>query len=339
MTILVTGNLGYVGSVLTTFLAKNGLQISGLDSGLFMNCTTDNIQDIRTNLKDIRDVEISDLNNIKSIIHLASLSNDPLGEVDQSVTHEINFNATSRLAMIAKNCGVKKFIFISTQSVYGYSSSNELLDELGPALNPQTAYAKSKRLAEEDLLNVAAKNFQIIILRPSTVFGWSPRLRTDIVFNNLLANGFFNKKIEIHSDGTPWRPVVHIKDLCRSIYFALLADFDKEIFNIGMMNGNYQIKELAEIAANSLNVKNIYFNTENIVDSRSYRVNFERAYSHLKFRANTSLETGAAEIIEKLVGGNFVKNDFLGARTTRLKHLNNLITEGVISDDLRFKRI
>lgn len=132
---------------------------------------------------------------------------------------------------------------------------------------------------------------------------------------------------------------MHIKDLCRSIYLALLADFDKEIFNIGMMNGNYQIKELAEIAANSLNIENIYYNTENIVDSRSYRVNFKKAYSHLKFRANTNLDIGAAEIIEKLMGGNFVKNDFLGARTTRLKHLNNLITEGVISDDLRFKRV
>ena len=186
MTTLITGNLGYIGSVLGNYLLSNGFKVGGLDSGFFQNNTIDDCIDIETNMKDIRDIIPNDLNGVKSIVHLAALSNDPLGEFDRSLTFEINYEAAINLAKMAKSLGVKKFIFVSTQSIYGYSNSDKELEEDNSVKNPQTAYAESKWLAEQEILRLTSTTFQVLALRPSTVFGWSPRLRTDIVFNSLL---------------------------------------------------------------------------------------------------------------------------------------------------------
>lgn len=337
MSILVTGNLGYVGSVLTEYLQQKGLNIRGIDSGFFKDCITDKLRSPNTLLKDVRDIEPGDISEIECIIHLAALSNDPLGELDSALTFQINFEASARLATIAKSKGVKKFIFVSTQSVYGFADSKILMKEDSTNINPQTAYAKSKWLAEKFIRDLADSNFKVIVLRPSTVFGWSPRLRTDIVFNNLLSNGYFDGRIDIHSDGNPWRPVVHVLDLSKAIFLSLRLNSEFEVFNIGMLNGNYQVKDLAKIAAQNLSLNSINFNTENIVDSRSYRVDFEKSKSILGFHSDINLDQGANEIINKLRTEKFNKNEFLGEKTIRIAKIKNLLARGEIDTSLRFK--
>ena len=335
MTTLITGNLGYIGSVLGNYLLSNGFKVGGLDSGFFQNNTIDDCIDIETNMKDIRDIIPNDLNGVKSIVHLAALSNDPLGEFDRSLTFEINYEAAINLAKMAKSLGVKKFIFVSTQSIYGYSNSDKELEEDNSVKNPQTAYAESKWLAEQEILRLSSTTFQVLALRPSTVFGWSPRLRTDIVFNNLLTTGYFSKKISVHSDGLPWRPIIHILDVCRAIKLALESTLTGEALNLGIIGGNYRVKELATIASKSLSDIPVIFNTENITDSRSYKVNFDKAKKILGFQANITLEDGATEIIKKLSEIDPESDDFF-KRTNRLARLKELLLEKKVKNDLRF---
>jgi nucleoside-diphosphate-sugar epimerase len=335
MTTLITGNLGYIGSVLGNYLLSNGFKVGGLDSGFFQNNTIDDCIDIETNMKDIRDIIPNDLNGVKSIVHLAALSNDPLGEFDRSLTFEINYEAAINLAKMAKSLGVKKFIFVSTQSIYGYSNSDKELEEDNSVKNPQTAYAESKWLAEQEILRLSSTTFQVLALRPSTVFGWSPRLRTDIVFNNLLITGYFSKKISVHSDGLPWRPIIHILDVCRAIKLALESTLTGEALNLGIIGGNYRVKELATIASKSLNDIPVIFNTENITDSRSYKVNFDKAKKILDFQASITLEAGATEIIKKLLELDPESDDFFKS-TNRLARLKELLLEKKVKNDLRF---
>ena len=229
MNILVTGNQGYIGSVLTEILLKeNKYNVIGYDIGYYKDCNLTNAPKLNFQIsKDIRDVNLNDLNDIDAIIHLAALSNDPLCNFDEKITYDINLNATIKIAELAKKNGVSRFVFASTQSLYGISSSNEELDEYNSEKKPVTAYAKTKYLAENALLNLADENFTVCIFRPSTVFGSSPRLRCDIVFNNLLGSAFTSNQIIIKSDGSPWRPVIHIQDVCQ----ALIAGI--KTFNMG----------------------------------------------------------------------------------------------------------
>jgi nucleoside-diphosphate-sugar epimerase len=335
MKTLITGNLGYIGSVLGDYLVTNGFDVIGLDSGFFQECHIEKIVDIETNLKDIRDINESDLAGVENIIHLAALSNDPLGEFDRALTFEINYTAAVNLAKLAKSLSVKRFIFASTQSIYGYSNSEEELQEDNSLKNPQTAYAESKWLAEQEILALADSAFQVLALRPSTVFGWSPRLRTDIVFNNLLTMGFFTKKINVHSDGLPWRPIIHVLDVCRAIKLALESDLTGQSLNLGVIGGNYRVKELAMAASKSLNNIPVIFNTENINDSRSYKVDFNKARQLLQFQASMSLEEGAKEIIDKLSLINESKEIFIN-KTNRLAKLKDLLLKNKVKDDLRF---
>jgi len=336
MKTLITGNLGYIGSVLGEYLVTNGFDVIGLDSGFFQECHIEKIVDIETNLKDIRDINESDLAGVENIIHLAALSNDPLGEFDRALTFEINYLAAVNLAKLAKSLSVKRFIFASTQSIYGYSNSEEELQEDNSLKNPQTAYAESKWLAEQEILALADSAFQVLALRPSTVFGWSPRLRTDIVFNNLLTMGFFTKNINVHSDGLPWRPIVHVLDVCRAIKLALESDLTGQSLNLGVIGGNYRVRELAMAASKSLNNIPVIFNTENITDSRSYKVDFNKARQLLQFQASISLEEGAKEIIDKLSQINESKEIFID-KTNRLAKLKDLLLKNKVEDDLRFK--
>ena len=336
MKILVTGNLGYVGSVLTKFLTDKGLQVVGFDSGFFKECRLDATEDIKTNFKDIRDFSYSDLDSSKVIVHLAALSNDPVGELDKSLTFDINFKATVNCAKIAKENGVKKFIFASTQSIYGYSKSEDELDEDNSLKNPQTAYAESKWLAEQELMKMSNEKFKVIALRPATVFGWSPRLRTDIVFNNLITAGYFTGQINVHSDGLPWRPVIHINDVCKAIHLAINSDCYSQAFNLGIQGGNFRVKELAEVASKSLGNIPILYNTENIVDSRTYKVDFKKATEHLGFNADISLEEGATEIINKLKNKNCNYTNLV-EKTNRLLKLKSLIETNFVTKDLRIK--
>ena len=278
MRVLITGNLGYIGTVLGSYLLDRKFDVRGLDSGFFQGCLLgkENLG-IPTSLKDIRDVEIQDFLNFDAVVHLAALSNDPIGELDEGLTYEINRDAAVKAAQLARKAKVKRFIFVSTQSIYGISESEFELDETADK-NPQTAYARSKWDAEKTILSMADNDFTTVAIRPSTVFGWSSRLRSDIVFNNLLLSGFTKAKIEVHSDGTPWRPILHVSDLSEAIRLSLVADEAKvsgESFNIGKIGGNYTVRQIADAASECLNGISVIFNTETIVDPRSYKVSFQ----------------------------------------------------------------
>jgi nucleoside-diphosphate-sugar epimerase len=339
MKVLVTGSQGYIGTFLVDYLTENALQVSGLDIGYFKDCNLVPITgSVKTKNIDIRDVSKNDVIGFDSIVHLAALSNDPVGELDEKLTFDINYKATVNLAEIAKKVGIKRFIFVSTQSIYGISNTSEELDEYSSVKNPQTAYAKSKWLAEQELKTLENENFEIVYIRPSTVFGWSSRLRTDIVFNNLLLNGLKNGKIEVHSDGSPWRPIVHIRDLANLILTTLLSQKDKvsgKAFNVGVLNGNYTVKQIAEAANSCLPRKiEIIYNTENIIDSRSYKVSFIRAQQELGFNATTSLEHGGRELLNEIKS---LKDDvdIMGNTTNRLLRLRYLQRLGRINKELR----
>ena len=341
MNILVTGSLGYVGTQATYNLELKGYSVVGIDSGYFKACNLVPIsKEVPTVLKDIRDLEISDFKNIDAVIHLAALSNDPIGELDENLTYEINYKAAVRTAELAKAASVKRFVFVSTQSIYGIAQSDSELDEDSSIKNPQTAYAKSKLNAEIEILNMSDSKFTATSLRPSTVFGWGVRLRSDIVFNNLILNGLVHKKIDIHSDGTPWRPIVHVSDLCEAIEICLriLPEvISGESFNIGVAGGNFTVKQLATVAQSALNGIPIKFNTENISDPRSYKVSFTKAEKLLNFRAKILLESGGSELISqsrKLIEQEL---DLLGRKTNRLAQMKFLINEGSLDETLRFR--
>jgi nucleoside-diphosphate-sugar epimerase len=342
MKTLVTGSQGYIGTFLTNFLNENGVQVFGTDIGYYKDCNLTPVDDlVNTKSIDIRDICIDDVVGFDAIVHLAALSNDPVGELDEKLTYEINYKATINLAELAKKAGVKRFVFVSTQSIYGISNTEDELDEYSSVKNPQTAYAKTKWLAEQELKNLEDNDFAITYVRPSTVFGWSPRLRTDIVFNNLLLNGLKYGKIEVHSDGTPWRPIIHINDLSRFILNVLEAPKGKiagKAFNVGVLNGNYTVKQIAEAAQSCLpNSTTITYNTENLVDPRSYKVSFDRAKQELGFIAKTDLINGGKELLLK-INENSKDKDILGKKTNRLSQLIYLIKIGTLDKELRFAK-
>jgi nucleoside-diphosphate-sugar epimerase len=337
----VTGSLGYVGTCTSFNLTLKGYNVFGIDSGFYRECTLVPIdKEVPTVLKDIRDLEISDFKHIDAVIHLAALSNDPIGELDENLTYEINYKAAVRTAELARAANVKRFIFASTQSMYGIAQSDFDLDEDTSIKNPQTAYAKSKYRAEIEILAMSDNYFTTTSLRPSTVFGWGVRLRSDIIYNNLLLNGLVHKRIDVHSDGTPWRPIVHVSDLCEAIEICLRISPDMisgESFNIGVTNGNFTVRQLAEAAKAALNDIPITFNTENIVDPRSYKVSFSKARTVLNFQANTNLKMGGSELItqsRKLLEQGV---DLLDRKTNRLAQIKFLIKEGLLDETLRFK--
>lgn len=343
MKILVTGNLGYVGSVLVPILKNKGHEVRGLDSGYFKDCLlSPSVEANQQVLKDIRDVDSTDVSGIDAIIHLAGLSNDPLGELTPGLTEEINLNGTIKLANLAKAAGVKRFIYASSQSMYGVSETDAELDEDTSKKNPVTAYARTKWEAELELMKLQSDAFTVCAFRPSTVFGASPRLRCDIVFNNLVACAYTTKKIEIKSDGTPWRPVVHVQDVCSAFIAGLEAPksiIAGRAYNVGIPNGNFTVRQLAEAAQKSVPGSTLVFTGEHGNDSRTYRVSFSRILTELKdyFKPEWTLDKGAEELIQFFKKNDFTENDFRGWKTTRLKQLNILRDQNKI--DQKFRKL
>jgi nucleoside-diphosphate-sugar epimerase len=342
MKIFLTGNLGYIGSVFTDILLKKEIDFIGYDVGYYKNCNL-----VKTNLnfkqiiKDIRDIEKKDLENSDYVVHLSALSNDPLGEFSSKITNEINYIATMKLANIAKESGVKRFIYVSSQSMYGISNTENELDEYKSDKNPITEYAKTKWKAELELNKLNSKDFTVVSFRPSTVYGVSPRLRCDIVFNNLVASAYTTGKIEIKSDGRPWRPVVHVKDVCSAILAGLQAPIEiisGKAFNVGIENGNYTVKDLAEVVHKVIPNTQLVFTGEHLHDSRTYKVSFKRILTELKdyYKPQWNLEKGAVELLNFFKKNNFDELQFRGIYTNRLSCLSDLIRNKKINHELRF---
>jgi len=342
MKVLVTGNLGYIGSVLVPILQQKGHEVIGYDIGYYQDCILyDDRTDLKQILKDIRDVSIEDVTGIDAIIHLAALSNDPLGELSPGLTEEINLMGTLKIAELAKKAGVKRFIYSSSQSMYGISTFQGELDEYSSEKNPITSYAITKWDAEVALNKLQTSDFIVTSFRPSTVFGASPRLRCDIVFNNLVACAYTTGKIEIKSDGTPNRPVVHVKDVCSAYLAGLNAPSELvagRAFNVGIPNGNFTVRQLAEAAQRSVPGSELTFTGEHGNDSRTYRVSFNRILTELKdyFKPEWDLDKGGKELVELFNQVNFKEEDFRGKKTTRLAQLSYLQKNNFIDLKMRY---
>ncbi len=338
---MVTGNQGYIGSVLVDILLEKGYDVVGYDIGYYKDCLLyPDDSEIDQITKDIRDISVEDMKGCDAVIHLAALSNDPLGELSPGLTEEINLAGTLRAAKAAKKAGISRFVYSSSQSMYGISNTDAELDEDRSEKHPLTSYARTKWDAECELKKMTDTNFHVTCFRPSTVFGASPRLRCDIVFNNLVGCAYSTGKIEIMSDGTPWRPVVHVRDVSNAFIAGLeapLSLISGESFNVGVPHGNYTVRDLAEAAQRSVPGSELVFTGEHGKDSRSYRVSFEKILTVLKnyFKPEWNLDKGGRELRSCFEKVGFTENDFRGRYCTRLKQITYLRDTKAIDSDLR----
>lgn len=344
MRILVTGSLGYVGSVLVPALHTAGYEVVGLDTRYYRGSMLQN-RFINHEFieKDIRDISHEEIKacGIDSVIHLAALSNDPLGELEPWWTYDINLLGTLHLAKEAKKAGVERFIYSSSQSMYGISNTEEELDEDSSDKKPQTSYAATKWYAERSIKQLASDIFHLVFFRPSTVFGASPALRCDIVFNNLVACAYTTGKIEIKSDGTPWRPVVHVKDVCQAFIAGLKAPLglvSGRAFNVGIPNGNFTVRDLAKAAQRSVPGSQLVFTGEHGKDTRTYKVSFQRILTELAewYQPSWDLERGGKELVEFFEHVDFTEEDFK-TKCVRFKTLAKLLLDGELDTELRWK--
>ena len=344
MKLLVTGNKGYIGTVLVKMLLQKSYEVVGYDTDYYKQCDLyEYTQPTKQIIKDIRDVSISDLYGIDAVIHLAGLSNDPLGDLDPELTDAINYKASIKLAKYAKDAGVKRFVYASSQSMYGISDKDVELDEDNSEKNPITVYARAKWFVENELTKLDDNNFVTVCMRPSTVFGVSPRLRCDIVFNNLVACAYTTGKIEIKTDGTPWRPVVHVRDVSCAFIAVLEAPSNlvaRQSFNIGIPGGNYTVRDLAEAAQRAVPGSSLVFTGEHGNDSRTYRVSFAKILNTLKeyYKPEWDLDRGGIELTQFFKKINFTEDQFRGKLCNRLQQIKYLLSFQELTKDLRWNR-
>lgn len=340
MRVLVTGHLGYIGTVMVPMLLQEGWDVVGFDTDLFERSTFgDGIKQVPNIKKDIRDVEVADVKGFDAIIHLAGLSNDPLGDLNPNLTYDINHVASVRLAECAKQAGVRKFVFSSSCSNYG-AGGEDLLNEHS-AFNPVTPYGISKVRVEQDVTKMADSSFSPTFLRNATAFGVSPRLRFDLVLNNLVAWAFTTGKVFIKSDGTPWRPIVHIADISRAFIAVLKSPLElthNQAFNVARNEDNYRIRELADIVKDTVQNTVIEYAKDAGPDKRCYRVDSSKIMKTLPaFQPVWDARKGAAELLAAYKKVGLKLDDFEGTKYKRIDHIKMLMNSGLLGADLRWK--
>lgn len=336
MKVFVTGVDGYIGVMLVPLLVKHGYEVVGLDTGYYREgCLYNGIEDCPTVLRrDLRRIGDGDLDGIDAVVHLAELSNDPLGQHNPEITYGINHRASVKLAESAKRGGAKRFIYASSCSIYGKGNDDIKTEESAP--NPQTTYAECKMLVERDVAAMADDDFSPTFMRNATAFGPSPRMRFDIVLNNLAGLAWTEKAIRMNGDGSAYRPLVHILDICDAIVCALEAPrhvIHNQVFNVGQDSDNYRIKQIAEIVQGVFPNCGIEFGTAG-ADNRSYRVSFEKIRSKLGFSCRRNATIGAVQLYALFKKIDMTKEVFTFRAFTRLKQLEHLIRLGQLDDQL-----
>ncbi|AKG23279.1 NAD-dependent epimerase/dehydratase family protein [Calothrix sp. 336/3] len=336
MKVLITGTEGYLGSLLPSLFIERGHEVIGVDTGYYKVGWLYNGTEVtaKTLNKDIRHISSEDLQGVEAIVHMAELSNDPAGQLAPNITYDINHKGSVRLAKLAKEAGVRRFVYMSSCSVYGVATDGDVTEE--SPVNPQTAYAECKTLVERDVAPLADDDFSPTFMRNATAFGASPRMRFDIVLNNLSGLAWTTKEIKMTSDGTPWRPLVHALDICKAIVCAVEAPRDivhNQIFNVGDTSNNYRVKEIAEIIADIFVGCKLSFG-ENGADNRSYRVSFEKINTLLPgFKCDWNAQKGAQQLYDLFSQIDMTEDVFQSRGFTRLKQLEYLIRTQQIDKD------
>ena len=340
MRVLVTGHEGYIGCLLAPMLHERGHEVVGFDNGLFRGCDFDppsfECEQIEA---DIRDVTAGQLKGFDAVIHLAGISNDPLGDLNPDGTFDINHRASVKIAEAAKAAGVPRFLHSSSCSLYG-AAGEEAIDE-SAAFNPVTAYGESKVMVERDVEPMADDRFSPTFLRNATAYGLSPRLRGDLVVNNLTGHAFTTGRVLIKSDGTPWRPLVHVRDIARAFIAVLEAPRElihAQAFNVGSTAENYQVRDVADIVADVVPDSVIEYEEGAGPDKRCYKVNCDKLQRVLGFECVWNVRRGVQELYEAYQGHELTAEEFNSSRYLRIRHVRGLIDSGELSLDLRLTR-